>query len=77
MWKKKEVIPVAVMVLLVGHRITSLVSPWSTMTRRELKPPEGERLVIKSQESCWNGQEAKDLMGISRGTIVWVLALFG
>ena len=56
-------------VLLVGHRITPLVSPWSTMTRRESEPPERERLVIKSHESCWNSCEAVDLMGVSEGTV--------
>ena len=32
--------------------------------------------MIKSHESCWNGHEAKDLMGESRGTVGWVLVLF-
>ena len=69
-------IPSVVKVLLMGHRITPLVSPWSTTTRRESKTLERGRSVIKSQESCWNGQETEGLMGVSGGTVGWVLALF-
>ena len=32
-----------------------LVSPWSTITRRESKPEEMGRSVMRLQEICWNG----------------------
>ena len=36
----------------VGQRITPLVSPWSTTTRRVSKPSERGRSVIRLQEIC-------------------------
>ena len=33
------------------------------MTRRESKPEERGRSVMRSQEICWNRQDASDLMG--------------
>ena len=65
-----------VTVFLIGQRITPLVSPWSTMTNRESKPEETGRLVIRSQEICWKGHDARDLMGERGGTVGWVLDLF-
>ena len=59
--------PLAVIVFLVGHRITPFISPWSTTTRKESKPMEGGRLVIRSQETCWKGQDAEERMGVSGG----------
>ena len=40
--------PSAVIVFLVGYRITPLLSPWSTTTNKESKPFETGRLVIRS-----------------------------
>ena len=37
-----------VIVFLVGHRITPFVSPWSTMTNRELNPLEIGKSVMRS-----------------------------
>ena len=42
-----------------------LLSKPMVTTKRELKPAEVGRLVIRSQEICWKGQDAKDLMGES------------
>ena len=39
-------------IFFVGQRITPLVSPWSTTTKRESKPAAEGRLVIRSQETC-------------------------
>jgi len=61
--------PSAETVFLVGQRITPLVSPWSTTTKRELKPDEGGRSVIRLQEICWKGQEAKDFIRV-RGILL-------
>ena len=76
LWKKREAIPSAVMDFFVGQRITPLVSPWSTTTRRELKSEEMGRSVMRSQEICWKGREVSDLMGDNRGTVGCVLVLF-
>ena len=38
--------PLAVTFFFVGQRITPLVSPWLTTTKRESKPVEEGRLVI-------------------------------
>ena len=76
LWKKREAIPSAVTDFLVGQRITPLVSPWSTTTRRESKSEEAGRLVIRSQEICWKGREAMDLMGDKGGMVGCVLTLF-
>ena len=65
--KNREVTPEVPMVFLVGWKITSLVSPWLTMTKRISKPSERDRSVIRSQEICWKGKEQEDGMGRSRG----------
>ena len=76
MWKKRAATPSAVIIFLVGQRITSFVRPWSTMIKRESKPEEVERSVMRSQETCWNGQEAWDLIRMSGGTVRCVFDLF-
>ena len=48
LWKKREVIPSVVMDFFNGQRITPSVSPWSTMTRRESKPEDKGRSVMRS-----------------------------
>ena len=68
--------PSAVTFFFVGQRITPLVSPWSTTTKRESKPEEEGRSVIRSQETCWKGREAEERIGVSGGTVGWVFALF-
>ena len=76
LWKKREAIPLAVTNFLVGQRITPLVSPWSITTRRESKPEESGRSVMRSHEICWKGQEVRDLIGDKGGTVGCVLTLF-
>ena len=61
--------PLAVMFFFVRHRITPLVSPWSTTTKRESKLAEKGRLVIRSHETCWKGQDTEERMGLSGGTV--------
>ena len=39
------------------------------MTSKELKLEEEGRPVIRSQETCWKGQEAWDLIGVSGGIV--------
>ena len=53
--EKNTATPLVVMVFFVAQRITPLVSPWSTTTKRESKLEDGGRSVIRSQEICWNG----------------------
>ena len=68
--------PSAVMVFFVGHRITPLLSPWSTMTNKESNPFEVGRLVMRSYDICLNGSVSLEMIGF-RGSIVrWVLILF-
>ena len=67
--KKSVATPSAVTFFFVGQRITPLVSPWSTTTKRELKLVEGGRLVIRSQETCWKGQEAEERIEVSGGAV--------
>ena len=68
--------PLVVMVFFVGQRITPFVRPWSTMTSNESKPDEAGRSVMRSQETCWKGQEVWDLTGVSRGMVGCVFDLF-
>ena len=39
--------PSEVIVFFVGHRITPLLSPWSTMTNKESKPFDIGRSVMR------------------------------
>jgi hypothetical protein len=55
-------IPSAVMVFLVGQRITPFVSLWSTTTNKESNLEEGGRSVMRLQEICWKGREEVDLI---------------
>ena len=68
--------PLAVMVVFVGQRITSLVRPWLTTTSHKSKPEETERLMMTSQEISWKGCEVWDLIGVSGGMVRCVLDLF-
>ena len=63
LWKKSDAIPSAVTVFLVGQRITPLLRPWSTMTKRELNPDETGRSVMRSQEIWQKGREQEEEMG--------------
>ena len=68
--------PSVVIIFLIGQRITPFVRPWLTTTNKESKPEEVGRSVIRSQETCWNGREAWDLIGVSGGTVGCVINLF-
>ena len=68
--------PSVVIVLLVGQRITPLVSPWLTMTRSESKPAERGRFVMRLQEICWKGQVVVEQMGVRGGRVGYLLDLF-
>ena len=46
------------------------------MTRRESKPEDKGRSVMRSQEICWNGREVSNLIGDNGGMVGCVLALF-
>ena len=61
---------------LVGQRITPLLRPWSTMTKRELKLAETGRSVIRSQESWWKGREEEEGIGANGGVEECIFALF-
>ena len=69
LWMNRDAIPSVVMDFLMGQRITPLVSPWSTMTRRESKDEEMGRSVMRSQEICWKGQVQEDLIGVREGMV--------
>ena len=60
LWTKSAATPSAVMFFFMGHRITPLVSPWLTTTRRESKPAEEGRSVIRSHETCWKGWDTEE-----------------
>ena len=53
--KNREATPVVSMVFLVGQRITPLVSPWSTTTRRVSKPSERGRCCTRSARRAHHG----------------------
>ena len=72
----RDAIPSAVMDFLVGQRITPLVSPWLTTTRRESKDEEMERSMMRAQEICWKGQVQEDLIEVRGGMVGQVFALF-
>ena len=74
--KTMAAMPSAVTVFLVGHKITPFESPWSTMTRRESKPLERGRSVIRSYEICLKGRAVLDVIGDSGGAVGCVLTLF-
>ena len=76
MLKNREGIPLAVMFFLVGQRITPLLRPWSTMTKRESKLEETGRSVIRSQESWQKGREEEEGIGVSGGVEGCVFTLF-
>ena len=47
-------------VFLRGTKNHPLVSPWLTATKRESKPEDEGRSVIRSQETCWKGRDAEE-----------------
>ena len=49
------VTPLAVIAFFVGHRITPLLSPWSTMTNRESKLLEIGRSVMRFEGKGFSG----------------------
>ena len=74
---EKEVeIPSMVTVFFVGQRITLLVSPWLTTTKRESKPEDIGRSVMRLQEICWKGLEVRNWIGVRDGMVEWVFDLF-
>ena len=68
--------PLAVMVFFVGHRITPLLSPWSTMTSNESKLFEVGRSVMRLYGICLNGNVSLEMIRFRGGTVGWVLVLF-
>ena len=58
--RKIYAIPVALMVLEQGVRITPFIRSWSTMTTTESWPLEVGRLVIRSTESYLKGSTVVD-----------------
>ena len=71
-----EASPSAVIVFFVGHRITPLLSPWSTTTNKESKPFEIGRLVMRSYEIYLKGSVSLEIIGFKGGIVGWVLVLF-
>ena len=61
--------PLAVMVFFVGHRIIPLLSPWSTMTNKELKPFEIGRSVMRLYEICLKGSVSLEMIGFRGGMV--------
>ena len=61
-------VPLVVIVLSYGMRITPLVSPWSTMTRIESKLSTGGKSVMRSIEQLANGHiDFAPLVGMNAG----------
>ena len=71
--KNSSAIPLALIVLLQGVRITPFKRPWLTMTSSELKLLDKGRLVMRSIDSCWKGWVQEEGSGKSVGTVGWVL----
>ena len=69
-------IPSAVTIFFVGHRITPLLRPWSTTTRRVSKPFDRGSPVMRSQYICLNGMVCSEGMGFRGGTMGCVFVLF-
>ena len=69
-------IPSVVTIFLIGQRIIPFVSSWLTTTKRESKLEEASKLMIRSQEICWKGQEVKDLIGVRSRIVRYVFNLF-
>ena len=63
-------------IFFVGQRITPFVRLWLTTTSKESKPEDVGRLMMRSQETCWKGREAWDLIRVSGGTVWCVFDLF-
>ena len=63
------------MVFLVGQRITPFVSLWLTMTKKISKPAEGGKLVKRSHETCWKGQDTEERIGERGGMVGCMFAL--
>ena len=67
-------VPLAVIVLSHGMRITPLVSPWSTMTKIESKPSTGGKSVMRSIKQLANGRV--DRTGTCLGTDMTISAYY-
>ena len=65
------------MAFLVEHRITPFVRAWLTTTSKVLKPEDGGRSVIRLQEICWKGWDAREQIGESGGVGVCLGLLAG
>ena len=61
---------------LSGAENYPFVRPWLTTTNKKSKLEKMGRSVMRSQETCWKGQDIQDLIGVSRGTVGCVLDLF-
>ena len=46
------------------------------MNKRESKPEDIGRSVIRSQEICWKDQEAREQIEVRGGMVGWVFDLF-
>ena len=68
--------PFASIILEQGARITPFIRPWSTMTIKESKPPDGGRSVMRSTESCLKERAAEEGIGAMGGVVGWVIILF-
>jgi hypothetical protein len=55
--------PSAETALVVGQRIILFERPWSTTTRRESKPLDKGRSVIRSYEICLKGKTSLEGIG--------------
>ena len=57
----------AVTVFFIGHRITPLLRPWSTMTKRSSKPLDRGSPVISLEDICLNRRVCSEGMGFRGG----------
>ena len=74
--KMMVVMLLAVMFFFVRHRITPLLRPLSTTTKRASKPLDRCSPVIRSWDICLNGSVCSEGIGLRGGMVGCVFVLF-
>ena len=67
--KTMEATPSTVILDFVGHRITPLLSPWSTTTNKVLNPLDSGSTVMRSYDICLQGRVSLEGIGVIGGMV--------